>query len=293
MVNIFRLAVVSRLGNSLQFSFSSTFFYPNIKGERSVLVQLRLALKKRFLSLMILTQVGILLPSGTALAGGRLTLIPELGFFSLTGTDTSSNARAVVSTIHDYGLNVVWNQPLGSRTEGILKFKAKSMALASPGGAAVLQTNQVHTNFAIGASYAMGPSFIGTFLLDYSQYLLMQSANASTIVLNPGRWPGLNVNFELLVFRISKLQLQLGAGGTVALPIDMPGYSLGLSGETQMKFGIQGSRFTLMIGPFFRYQTTGTSVMAQYLAELGLSANLHFTFGKGRARSLFLFSPRR
>lgn len=233
-----------------------------------------------------------LLPS-PVMAGGRAVLSPEIGFFSISGVDTSSDATAVVSSTYDYGLALTWFQPVNAKTEGFLKFGIKAFGMASPSSARVLNTNQFFTNFAIGFRRPLGGRLMFSGFLDYNQYLIMQSASTAVINLTSGRWPGAGINMDYLIFRIRSFQCLISLGGGAALPLDQPGYGINLSGEGKVQFAFAIKRLGVMFGPYARLQTVSSSIVTQYFAELGGTVLIGMTLGKQRGKYMFSFSPRK
>jgi len=229
---------------------------------------------------------------GSAYGAGRLSLGIEQGFFSLTGSDNVTLARAVVSTNYDFGLNLAWYQQFKGFGEGYIKVRTKTFGTGAPSGADVLVSNQTHTSVYLGVLRPLGRSLLLNAYLDYSQYLLMTIPSVSTILLSAAQWPGAGIDFELLLFSIGIFRTSIEAGGGIAIPTDSLGYSPLFNVDGSTRFGFYGRKVQVVFGPFFRFQMTGTSHMTQFLAELGGTLNFTLVLGKG-SKYQFLFSPRK
>ena len=226
-------------------------------------------------------------------AGGRLVLTPEIGFFSISGTDTSTDATAVVSSVYNWGITATWFQPLRGSYEGFLRAGLKSFGMAAPSNATVLNAQQTFAAVALGFRRPMGRRLVLSAYLDLNQYLLLQSASINTINLATGRWPGIGIGLDFLLFRIRTVQFLIALNGGGALPIDSPGYGIKLYSEGRATVAFSVRRLGVMIGPYARLQTVSSSIITQAYAELGVTALVGFTFGRRQGRYMFSFSPRK
>jgi len=244
------------------------------------------------IALIWATASGLVFPL-TGFAGGRLVLLPELGFFSLTGIDTNSNATAVVSSIYDWGMYLAWYQGLNSKMEGFAKVGLRAFGMNSPSNAAVLNPNQNQLDFFLGVRRPLGSRLNFSIWVDLNQYLLMSSATINQIALTKARWPGIGMNFEYLLIGIRKVQLMVSLGGGAALPLDNSGYGINLNAEGRALLTFSIKRFGFMLGPYARLQTVGSSIITQYYAELGGTMIIGITIGKLKGKYMFSFSPRK
>lgn len=241
---------------------------------------------------IFLAASGLLFPQVSS-AGGRLVLLPELGFFSLSAIDKSTDATAVVSSIYDWGMYLAWYQGLSNKMEGFVKVGLRAFGMNSPSSAAVLNPNQNQLDFFLGVRRPLGGRLNFNVWLDLNQYLLMSSATVNQIALNVSRWPGIGMNFEYMLLGIKKVQLMVSLGGGAAIPLDNSGYGIDLNAEGRALLTFSIKRFGIMMGPYARLQTVGSSIITQYYAELGATIIVGLTIGKLKGKYMFSFSPRK